>query len=170
MKANNLFRRRLFEDIKVSIVMPAFNRADRIGNAINSVLAQSHKNFELLIIDDGSTDNTKEVLERFSNDDRVRVFWNDHLGVSAARNTGLHNATGQYIFYLDSDNTWTVDFLAVMVVALKTSGKACMYGASKLQNASDEVIGYRGESTCAWPGRCDNGTNTSLVRRFCSRT
>ncbi len=137
--------RKIFEDIKVSIVMPAFNRADRIGKAINSVLAQSHKNFELLIIDDGSTDNTKEVLERFSNDDRVRVFWNDHLGVSAARNTGLHNATGQYIFYLDSDNTWTVDFLAVMVVAFKTSGKACMYGASKLQNASDEVIGYRGE-------------------------
>ena len=132
-------------DTKVSIVMPAFNRADRIGKAIQSVLAQSHKNFELLIIDDGSEDNTEEVLAEFADDVRVRVFWNDHLGVSAARNTGLYNATGQYIFYLDSDNTWTPDFLAVMLVAFEVSGKTCLYGASKLQNASDVLIGYRGE-------------------------
>lgn len=134
-----------FENIKVSIIMPTFNRGDRIGTAIRSVQAQSHQNFELLIVDDGSEDNTNEVLSAFGDDPRVRPFVNDHLGVSAARNTGLQHAGGKYVFYLDSDNTWTADFLAVMIVAFEVSGRACLYGASRLQNARDELIGYRGE-------------------------
>lgn len=136
---------RHFDKIKASIIMPAFNRGDRIANALRSVQAQSHRNFELLIVDDGSSDNTREVLEEFSDDHRIRTFWNDHRGVSAARNTGLENASGSLVFYLDSDNAWMPDFLAAMVVAFDVSDKDCMYGASKLQNSRQEVMGYRGE-------------------------
>lgn len=134
-----------YQTIKVSIVMPTYNRADRIGAAIESVQAQSHENFELLIVDDGSSDNSREVLAGYAEDKRIRTFWNDHQGVSAARNTALEHATGTYVFYLDSDNVWTPDFLAVMVTAFEVSGRACLYGASKLQNAKKEVLGYRGE-------------------------
>ncbi len=140
-----LDNRESYGAVKVSVIMPTFNRGDHIGAAIRSVQAQSHANFELLIIDDGSEDNSKEVLDGFATDPRVRPFWNDHLGVSAARNTGLQNATGQYVLYLDSDNVWTPDFLAAMVAAFEVSGRACLYGASKLQNAREELIGYRGE-------------------------
>ena len=145
--AATLYRnnRARYEAIKVSIVMPAYNRADRIGKAIESVQAQSHGNFELLIVDDGSSDDLKEVLGGYAGDHRIRTFWNDHQGVSAARNTALENVTGTYVFYLDSDNVWTPDFLAVMIAAFEVSGRACLYGASKLQNGQQEVLGYRGE-------------------------
>ncbi|GGW44864.1 hypothetical protein GCM10011452_36410 [Gemmobacter lanyuensis] len=134
-----------YQAIKVSVVMPAYNRADRIGKAIESVQAQSHGNFELLIVDDGSSDNLKEVLKGYADDSRIRTFWNDHKGVSAARNTALEHATGTYVFYLDSDNVWTPDFLAIMVTAFEVSGQSCLYGASQLQNGLQEVLGYRGE-------------------------
>ncbi len=145
--AGQLYRQHedVLSAINVSVIMPTFNRADRISAAIRSVQAQSHENFELLIIDDGSDDDTASVLKEFENDPRIRVFWNDHLGVSAARNTGLENATGQYVFYLDSDNTWTPEFVATMIVAFQISGKSCLYGASELQSASGITQGYRGE-------------------------
>lgn len=145
--AATLYRaeRSRYEAIKVSVVMPTYNRADRIGAAIESVQAQSHENFELLIVDDGSSDNSREVLASYAGDNRIRTFWNDHQGVSAARNTALEHVTGTYVFYLDSDNVWTPDFLAVMITAFEVSGRACLYGASKLQNAKQEVLGYRGE-------------------------
>ncbi|CUH89896.1 Spore coat polysaccharide biosynthesis protein SpsA [Phaeobacter sp. CECT 5382] len=137
--------RRHFEGTKVSVIMPTYNRGDRIAQALRSVQAQTHGHFELLIVDDGSTDNTREVLEGFADDTRIRTFWNNHKGVSAARNTGLQNATGSLIFYLDSDNVWVPDFLSAMVVAFDITETDCMYGASRLQNARKEVIGYRGE-------------------------
>lgn len=137
--------REQFESVKTSIIMPTYNRGDQIAKALRSVQEQSHGNFELLIIDDGSTDNTREVLEGFKDDSRIRTFWNNHKGVSAARNTGLENATGSLIFYLDSDNVWTPDFLATMVVAFDISEADCIYGASKVLNSEQRVIGYRGE-------------------------
>ena len=134
-----------YKNVRASIIMPTYNRGDRITQALQSVQAQFHENFELLIIDDGSTDNTRDVLESFADDTRIKSFWNNHEGVSAARNVGLENATGALVFYLDSDNVWMPDFLAVMVVAFDTTGMNCIYGASKLQNSRKEVLGYRGE-------------------------
>lgn len=129
----------------VSVIMPTFNRADRIEAAIRSVLDQSHQKLELLIIDDGSTDETRDRLVQYDDDSRVRVFWNDHGGVSAARNTGLEHATGDIIFYLDSDNTWTPDHVKLMLVGLQASGANCAYAASCLVNRTGDLVGYRGE-------------------------
>lgn len=113
---------------RVSIVMPTFNRAEMIGAAIQSVLRQSHSNFDLIIVDDHSTDNTADIVKGF-NDPRVRYTLNQRQkGVSGARNTGLDQATGDWLFFLDSDNTWkdrTVEFLLKHAAATQSSAGYC---------------------------------------------
>ncbi len=101
----------------VSIIMPTYNRAKIISNAINSVLNQTYTNFELIIVDDGSTDNTLSILENYD-DDKIKIV-NSILnkGASHARNLGLKASEGEYIFYLDSDNDWHPNYLKGMVGA-----------------------------------------------------
>lgn len=130
--------------IKVSVVMPTYNRAGLIGAAVRSVLTQSHSDLELLVVDDGSTDDTIERLARID-DPRLRVFEADHRGVSAARNVALNHATGSVVFYLDSDNTWTHDHVKLMLTGLHVSGADCAYAASCLVTETGELLGYRGE-------------------------
>ncbi|ESA33021.1 glycosyl transferase family 2 [Leptolyngbya sp. Heron Island J] len=100
-----------------SIIIPTWNRKATIGKSIDSVLAQSFQNFQVIVIDDGSTDNTKEYLQehysKYLSDKKIIYFWQDHSGVSAARNLGLSVASGDWIAYLDSDNTWHKDYLLV---------------------------------------------------------
>lgn len=131
--------------IRASVIMPTYNRADTIAAAVRSVLEQSHHELELLLVDDGSTDDTMRVLDCFAGDPRLRVFHNPHLGVSAARNTGLEHATGDIVFYLDSDNVWTPDFVRLMVLAMQVSGAACASGAIRMEDAQGVLLGYRGE-------------------------
>lgn len=95
----------------VSIITPTYNRADFIEQAVNSVLAQTYPNFELLIVDDGSTDNTRELLEPSLADSRVRYFHQENQGQSVARNLALSEATGDFVCFLDSDNYWPVEKL-----------------------------------------------------------
>jgi len=95
----------------VSIITPVYNGADYIGQTIESVLAQDYPNFELVIIDDGSTDNTKEVILRY-NDERIRYLYQENKGVSSARNLAIKKAKGQYIMPLDSDDMMTPDSIA----------------------------------------------------------
>ncbi len=90
----------------VSIILPTFNRGYCLPAAIDSVRAQSHPNWELIVIDDGSTDDTRELMSRYAGDDRVRYVWQANGGVAAARNTGLALARGNFIAFLDSDDTW----------------------------------------------------------------
>lgn len=91
----------------VSVVVPTFNRRELVGEAIESVLAQSFRDFELIVVDDGSTDGTQEVLrERFGDDRRLRLFSQDNAGSAAARNFGVLQAEGTWVAYLDSDDVW----------------------------------------------------------------
>lgn len=97
-----------------SVITPTYNRCHVLWQAIQSVLAQTYPFFELLIVDDASTDATGELLGRFS-DPRIRYFrLKKNNGPAAARNFGLKRAAGKYVAYLDSDNTWYPDFLEVM--------------------------------------------------------
>lgn len=92
---------------KISIILPTYNRAHLLKRAINSVLNQTFKNWELLIIDDGSTDNTKNIINDFSNDNRIKYFYKENSGGPAGpRNMGINEATGEYIAFLDSDDEW----------------------------------------------------------------
>ena len=101
----------------VSIIMPTYNRAWIIDRAIQSVLDQTFVDFELIIIDDGSSDDTADVLENYS-DKRIIRLSSAHLGQCGARNLGLSRARGKLISYLDSDNRWHPNFLEVMTASM----------------------------------------------------
>ncbi len=99
----------------VSIIMPMRDRAPFVGDSIRSVLEQAYSNFELIVIDDGSQDDSVTKVRAFT-DSRIRLIENNpSAGVSAARNQGLAEARGELIAYLDSDNTWKPDYLGAMV-------------------------------------------------------
>ena len=89
----------------VSVVMPTYNRADTIERAINSVINQSLRDWELIVVDDGSTDNTAElILQRYAHEPRVKLIRQQNQGFAGARNTGLRIGQGKYIAFLDSDD------------------------------------------------------------------
>ncbi len=104
----------------VSVVMPAYNVAPYIGEAIGSVLAQSFTDFELLVVDDGSTDDSRAIAEEYARQDRrIRVLRKPNGGISSARNLGLQAASGAFIAILDSDDVWLPDFLRTQVAILE---------------------------------------------------
>ena len=88
----------------ISVIIPTFNRAYLLDRAIKSVLSQTYNNYEIILVDDGSEDKTSEVIESFGK--HVRFFRIPHSGVSKARNTGIENAKGDWISFLDSDDYW----------------------------------------------------------------
>ena len=90
----------------VSVVIPTFNRSAVIIRAINSVFNQTFKDYELIIVDDGSSDDTYESLKLFIDTKKIKYFRQNNLGVSAARNLGVKNANGQFVAFLDSDDEW----------------------------------------------------------------
>nr|WP_047166561.1 glycosyltransferase [Sphingomonas sp. Y57] len=137
--------RRRADETLVSVVMPAWNRADRIAAAIRSVLAQSHRRFELLVVDDGSTDGTAEIAAAFTTDPRVRLIRGAHGGVSAARTLGLDAATGEIVAYLDSDNSWKSWFLDVMALFMTAEGIDAAYSGIALRDELNQLTGYRGD-------------------------
>lgn len=93
---------------KVSVIIPTYNRADLLQRAIVSVLKQTFVDLELIVVDDGSTDNTREVVDKFAQiDNRVRYFWEPNSGRPAVpKNRGIENARGEYIAFLDHDDEW----------------------------------------------------------------
>jgi glycosyltransferase involved in cell wall biosynthesis len=97
-----------------SIVIPSFNRAHIINRVIKGILEQSFQDFEILIIDDGSTDTTKNSIKEYSNDIRIKYHYQNNAGVCAARNTGAKLVKGAFLIFLDSDDTveksWLQDF------------------------------------------------------------
>jgi glycosyltransferase involved in cell wall biosynthesis len=99
----------------VSVIMPVWNRAAVVGAAIDSVVAQTYRRWELLVIDDGSDDDLARVLAGYARDHRIRFIRIVHAGEGSARNRGLAESCGTIITYLDSDNTWTPGYLAAVV-------------------------------------------------------
>jgi glycosyltransferase involved in cell wall biosynthesis len=92
----------------VSVVVPTFNRGYCLPKTLDSILAQTHQNLEIIIVDDGSTDNTRDLITiRYGEDARIRYTFQQNQGVTAARNHGLQQAQGEYIALLDSDDIWT---------------------------------------------------------------
>ena len=107
----------------VTMIIPVYNAQDSIRRCIESVLNQGYMDFELLLIDDGSTDASGEICEEYQKkDSRVQVIHKENTGVSDTRNLGLKKAKGQYIQFLDSDDWITPDATSLMVRAAKESG------------------------------------------------
>jgi glycosyltransferase involved in cell wall biosynthesis len=126
---------------RISVIMPCLNSAQHIGRSVASVLAQTLADFELLVVDNGSTDHTLHILASIR-DSHLRVMSQPKRGVSLARNLGLRNARGEYIAFLDSDDTWSPTFLEKMHGALAGRPEAVLAYCG-WQNLG--LLGPRGE-------------------------
>jgi len=88
----------------ISVIIPTYNRAAFISDAIQSVLRQTNKDFELIVVDDGSTDNSCDVIRPYA--DRITYIYQQNAGIAAARNAGIEHSKGKYVTFLDSDDIW----------------------------------------------------------------
>ncbi|WP_203136353.1 glycosyltransferase [Microbacterium sp. JZ31] len=127
-QALNVFRRRAETPPLVSVILPTWNRAGSLRAALESITQQSYENWELIVADDGSIDDTALVLEaEAARDPRIKPLLLEHRGVSAARNSALAHARGAYVAFLDSDKVWEPDFLLSMVAFLEVHGHDAGY-------------------------------------------
>jgi len=97
----------------ISVIIPTFNRADFLRKAIESVLSQTYRGFELIVIDDGSTDNTYEIVSEFKNN--IVYIKQKNIGAASARNTGIKRAKNKFLAFLDSDDCWDKEKLAIQI-------------------------------------------------------
>lgn len=107
---------------RVSIVIPSYNHARYLGDAIQSVLKQKYRDYEIIVVDDGSTDHTRQVVEEFG--EAVRYIWQENRGLSGARNTGIRAANGEYIGLLDADDVYLDHYLSTLVPILDANPDA----------------------------------------------
>jgi glycosyltransferase involved in cell wall biosynthesis len=126
----------------ITVIVPTFNRADQLQGALESVLAQSHRELEVIVVDDGSTDDTAAVISWLQErDSRVISLSQPNAGVAAARNRGLDRAQGDLIAFLDSDDRWTPRKLQFQLACLKRAPEAGMVWTDMVGvNSGDGVI------------------------------
>jgi glycosyltransferase involved in cell wall biosynthesis len=112
------------KDPLVSIVIPTYNRAVFVQKAVDSVLYQTFIDYELIVVDDGSTDDTRRVLRQYGN--KIKHIYQCNAGVSAARNTGIAAAKGQWLAFLDSDDEWKPEYLSSQINVIYRKSAVCM--------------------------------------------
>jgi glycosyltransferase involved in cell wall biosynthesis len=126
----------------VSVIIPTYNRANKISTAIESVIKQRHEPIQLIVVDDGSEDNTKEVLKGYP---QAQYILQAHAGQAAARNNGLRNAKGMFIASLDSDDYWEPDFIEHCLAKLQKDNLDFVFANWKQQwpdgKSSDFLLG-----------------------------
>jgi teichuronic acid biosynthesis glycosyltransferase TuaG len=128
----------------VSVIMPAYNAEKTINKAIDSVISQTYKNLELIVINDKSTDLTGEILKSYEKkDSRIHVLNNDiNSGVSYSRNRGIEYARGKYIAFLDSDDIWQKDKICKQVALMQKKNAVLSYTASAFINSEGKRFHY----------------------------
>lgn len=147
-----------------SVVVPAFNVADYIEGAVRSVQSQTCPDFELLVVDDGSTDNTLQIARQLANvEPRLRVLSQTNQGVGAARNTGLKAARGRYVVFLDADDWLTPDALNVFAQCMHDHPDAVFCNRSKCLEKTGQLTH---EATFTAPSSGAVGPGRGLLRRF----
>lgn len=121
---------------KISIVIPAYNAEDQIFNTITSVLSQTYTDYEIIVVNDGSTDNTLNLLEQFG--DKINIINQPNGGVSKARNVGIKASKGKYIAFLDSDDLWHPSKLLIQVDMMESNNDWLASYTSTSFNSSNE--------------------------------
>ena len=158
----------------VSVVTPTYNRARFLPDAVSSVLAQTYADLELIIVDDGSVDQTRKVLEPFFSDKRVRYFFQENQGQSHARNLALEKAKGDFIAFLDSDDLWARDKIDKQLAVLQENPSVdIVHGDEATIDQQGAIISL--DNMKRYSGRItryllvDNSVSitTALVRRSC---
>jgi glycosyltransferase involved in cell wall biosynthesis len=156
---------------KISVVIPFYNRIPLVLEAIRSVLAQTYQYFEILLIDDGSTDDPTPVVEMASTDPRIKYFRKAHAGVSAARNHGLDRATGDYIAFLDSDDMYVPQKLEKQLSFMKAKDiyfSHTSYTRVSFEGEPVQVINTSEANGYIYPrilAACGISTSTVMARR-----
>ncbi|MDD6619621.1 MAG: glycosyltransferase family 2 protein [Eubacteriales bacterium] len=118
----------------VSVIIPAYNAGPFIENCINSILSQTYSNFEIIVVNDGSIDNTLNLLEAIQKtDNRLKIFSQENAGVSAARNTGLKNASGEYITFVDADDALLPNAIETMVSVMDDSTDFAVFSHNEVR-------------------------------------
>lgn len=149
------------EDL-VSIIMPSYNTAPYIEETVQSVLNQTYKNWELIIVDDCSTDETDDILSKFT-DERIRIYKNEkNSGAAVSRNKALREARGRWIAFLDSDDLWSPNKLEKQIAFMETNGYSFSYTNYEEIDSEGEKTGVRvtgpkkitktGMFNYCWPG------------------
>lgn len=137
------------ENDLITMVIPIYNVEQYLTNCLESVINQSYENIEIILVDDGSTDNSKKICRFYEKKDcRIRYIYKTNGGLSSARNCGIENAKGKYITFLDSDDTITIDYVQTLYDLIKkynTRMSICAY--TKLRNSKGENIGENYEET-----------------------
>lgn len=157
---------------KVSVIIPAFNRAHLLSRAIQSVINQTFQDFEIIIVDDASTDKTEDVVKSFK-DNRIIYLWNNrNQGSNASRNIGLKHASGEFIAFLDSDDEWLPEKLDKQLNVFKSHNKnigLVSTGYSNDEKPFEPVIPkYRGYILKELLIRdCIGTMSTPLIRKKC---
>ncbi len=124
----------------VSIIMPAYNAQRFIGRAINSVLNQTFLDWELLIVDDGSTDGTAGYVKYHYSSPQIKLFTQSNQGPASARNAGIEHAQGEFIAFLDADDCWRPNKLSLQIPLFATDSTGVVYGDAEL--VGGKIEGY----------------------------
>ena len=151
----------------ISVVIPLYNKERSIVSTIESVLSQTNKDWELIIVDDGSTDNSlnivKEFIERIDNrwiSDRFTIISQPNTGVSAARNAGIMAANSEYVAFLDADDLWAPNYLETLAILIQDYPNAGLYSLGSIyiytdtipQNLAMKETAYKGVIASPWDG------------------
>ena len=125
----------------ISVVIPLYNKEKSVRTTLNSVRAQSFTDWECIVVDDGSTDKSREVVEQIKIEDlRFKILSQPNSGVSAARNAGIMAAKGEYVTFLDADDLWTEDFLATIAALIQEYPNAGLYSTGYLVTNSSTLL------------------------------
>ena len=145
----------------VSVITPAYNVAAFVGTAVGSVCAQTHSDWSMIVVDDGSTDGTAAAVHAWA-DPRVRLICQDNAGVSAARNRGLSELDGDAVLFLDADDWLAPDALARLVQALRTDVVAAYGPYAFVTEDGARVRGSEARAVSLWRHSATTSGSQSL--------
>ena len=165
----------------ISIVIPLYNKEKSIASTLQSVLAQTYTDYEIIVVDDGSTDNSREVVKELRNksqttNERFQIITQVNSGVSAARNSGILAAKGEYVAFLDGDDLWTSDYLDTLAGLIKDYPNAGLYSigyqsinVAEVPNPEKSIKNksnpFRGSVNDPWNGEYSLWTGSSSSSR-----
>ena len=154
----------------VSVVISCYNKRETIAQSIRSVLLQEGVRFELIVVDDGSTDGSNNILDAFSRDERVKIIRQDHSGTSATKNIGLANARSDIVYFVDGDCILDGNSLARLLSSFASPRIGCVGGAVRAINKSNSIANaielMQNEVERKWPF----GANVAYRREALTRT
>jgi glycosyltransferase involved in cell wall biosynthesis len=159
----------------ISIIIPAYNAAQYIAETILSVQQQSYSNWELIIIDDGSTDNTAAIVKEIAEKDKqISYYFQKNAGVSTARNAGIEKAKGAFFAFLDADDLWLPHNLEIKIQALEKENKDWLYSNcinlykdGREENKICQTPADLFESLLLWDGKVMTAPSGLLLRKGC---